>query len=283
MTKQRKINQVNYILKISFFLFLIFLSLSFTSELKGENQDFPDRLNCYFFRHLTSNAQDLLSSPLRWNRGNLLAASLASAATLAFLPVDQSIHLWVSDPAAGTGGETTRAFSAIFHPAIMCGFVSAGYLAGELSDNSSTRQAFLLAGESLLLTEMFVQALKTGLGRARPYLEEGAFSFRPINFREKRRSFPSGHAASAWAVAASLAASSKSHSIDALIYTLAAGASLSRVLLDKHFASDVLAGSLLGFFIGKKISQSLKPPSSRLNLNLLPADGGIAITINYSY
>ncbi|MCX8159789.1 MAG: phosphatase PAP2 family protein, partial [Candidatus Saccharicenans sp.] len=110
-------------------------------------------------------------------------------------------------------------------------------------------------GESLLITELLVQAGKISIGRARPYTLEGAFSFHPLTLQKRWQSFPSGHSAAAWAVAATLAGRVKSPGLRAVIYAMASGISLSRIFLDKHFASDVVAAALLGYFIGRKISQ----------------------------
>lgn len=271
--------------KLMFFFFLFQISLAFfdPSSCLAENQNFPDRLNRHFFNHLLTNTKDIFTSPQRWDKSEWLTVSLASAATAAFLPVDNSIHNWVHNNRTGTTDSVSKVFSAAGGPAVLLGIISVGYLYGELADRPGARQTFLLAGECLLLTELVVQIGKIGLGRARPYTEEGAFSFHPFNFKEKWHSFPSGHAASAWALSACLASRSSSPYLDAVLYTVAAGISLSRIFLDKHFASDVVAASLLGYFIGKKVSQHSKPTENKPALALVVNRGIIALSLNYSY
>jgi len=63
-------------------------------------------------------------------------------------------------------------------------------------------------------------------------------------------SFPSGHAASAFAVFFALALMSRSLSLQILYLVLATGVALSRVYLSQHFMMDVAAGSLLGILMG---------------------------------
>lgn len=86
-------------------------------------------------------------------------------------------------------------------------------------------------------------------------------------------------------LAACLASRSGSTVLDAALYAAAAGASLSGVFLDKHFASDVIAGSLLGYFIGEKISRSSGSTTdgNRPAVALVVNRGIIALSLSYSY
>jgi len=63
-------------------------------------------------------------------------------------------------------------------------------------------------------------------------------------------SFPSSHTVIAWSSAAVLAEEYPSRLNRFGIYTLATGVSLTRVLGQQHFPSDVLVGSAFGWMIG---------------------------------
>ncbi|MGB9906352.1 MAG: phosphatase PAP2 family protein [Candidatus Saccharicenans sp.] len=260
-----------------------FLILVKPPVLRAQQPDIPDRLNGQFLSHLAGKASQVLTSPGQWQQEDLVTAAVGSVAVLAFLPADQSIHLWVSDEPGAARYAGARIFSGLGQPVVLLGAVSSGYLFGCLSHSPETRKTFLLAAESLLLTEILVQVGKTGLGRARPYTGEGAFSFHPFNFREKWHSFPSGHSAAAWALAATLSDRVDKPWLEALLYTFATGVSLSRILLDKHFASDVLAGALLGYFTGKKISQPLKTRTPKLSVSFLASGSFVGLSLNYTY
>jgi undecaprenyl-diphosphatase len=62
-------------------------------------------------------------------------------------------------------------------------------------------------------------------------------------------SFPSGHATTAFAVAAALAWAAPARR--RLWLGVAAGVGLSRILLNAHFASDVLGGAAIGWWAGR--------------------------------
>jgi len=235
-------------------------------------------------------AKDLVSlatSPFAWHHDDWENFGLCLMAGSSFFPVDNSIHRWMKDIQESSPRliKAGRFFSAAGSPLILLSFMSGGYLAGELAGSSKTRQTFLLAGESLLLTEIYVQLLKTALGRARPYNEEGPFHFHPLNFKDRWNSLPSGHAAAAWAIASSISSTTDSCWLSGSAIILASAVSLSRIILDKHYASDVVFGSLLGYFIGRKIASSGTQKESlkygQVSFQPHVGPGFIAISINF--
>jgi PAP2 superfamily protein len=76
--------------------------------------------------------------------------------------------------------------------------------------------------------------------------------------------FPSGHAMSAWAVAKVV---SDEYSDKALIkigmYSFATAVSLSRLTAERHYASDVLVGSAVGYLIGKFVMRNHHPAEAQ--------------------
>jgi membrane-associated phospholipid phosphatase len=88
-------------------------------------------------------------------------------------------------------------------------------------------------------------ALKVIAGRARPRaLDDGVFGFHFFEVGYRFNSFPSGHAATAGAVAASIClARPAAWPLAALLWMALAG---GRVLTGSHFVSDVLAGGAVG-------------------------------------
>lgn len=106
------------------------------------------------------------------------------------------------------------------------------------------------AAEALAWTYAAVFAVKVATGRARPDAPVTGWS--GPRFDDDRHSFPSGHTAIAFAAAALLASAEPRWREEA--YAAAALVGVARVVLGRHWPSDVLAGALLGTAIGRELA-----------------------------
>jgi undecaprenyl-diphosphatase len=118
-------------------------------------------------------------------------------------------------------------------------------------------RAFALPLALAVVTQaLLVSAVKALVGRERPWIALGL----PAPFGAPHDgSFPSGHAAGNFCVAAFLAvalpaiwpqAPTRARVLTAVAVVYAALVATSRVYLGAHFPSDVLAGALLGVLVG---------------------------------
>ncbi len=102
---------------------------------------------------------------------------------------------------------------------------------------------------SIAVSGLIAQVIKHVVGRARPRRmnQWGPFHVEPFSAHGVLASFPSGHTTTAFAAAMAL-----SHLLPRMQgWWIAAAAciGLSRILVGDHYASDVVAGALLGTFI----------------------------------
>jgi undecaprenyl-diphosphatase len=117
---------------------------------------------------------------------------------------------------------------------------------GDASCRRKLPAAALAALSSAALAGVTVMLLKGLFERARPPLMDPGLD--PIGSVPGSASFPSGHAATAFAAAVAVGMVYPRFRTPLLV--LAATVAASRVYLGVHFATDVLAGSLLGAAIG---------------------------------
>jgi membrane-associated phospholipid phosphatase len=123
------------------------------------------------------------------------------------------------------------------------------FLMGHFTDSEHSKETGLLAGEAVIDANIVAEVVKLVSFRERP-LEDNAQGEFFVGKSGPNGSFISGHAVTAWSSAAVLAAEYKSPWAQVAIYSLATGTSLTRVLGQQHFPSDVLIGSATGWLIG---------------------------------
>ncbi|HUQ83312.1 MAG TPA: phosphatase PAP2 family protein [Gemmatimonadaceae bacterium] len=114
--------------------------------------------------------------------------------------------------------------------------------------------------ESVFITSATATVVRGFLGRSRPFVthDSDAHDYKPGKgfAQQSYRSYPSIHAASAFATAATLTAETARHSrraawvVGPITYSLASLPGLARMYKDKHWASDVAMGAALGAVSG---------------------------------
>lgn len=149
---------------------------------------------------------------------------------------------------------------------------AAFYFAGALTKNDRLRETGFLGAEALANSLITVNVIKIATQRERPTEGNGDGRF----FQGKGRiwnsgaGFPSGHAIETWAMA-SVIAHQYPHPriVPILAYGLATTVAGSRFAARKHFASDIVVGAAMGWFIGdyvfgKRHDPEVDPPRSKL-------------------
>lgn len=121
------------------------------------------------------------------------------------------------------------------------------YVYGELAHDDNAREVTLDGFSASLISAAVTSAIKGVVGRARPFTGHGPGYFRPF---KGDYSFPSGHATGAFAFASVIASHYDSPWVDVTAYGIAALVGISRIRLDAHWTSDVIAGGLIGGLIG---------------------------------
>ena len=123
----------------------------------------------------------------------------------------------------------------------LAGGAAAMWLFSHKNHNEHWRETGFLAGEAAISSFAAVEAMKYSLGRQRPYQGNG-----DGNFFSGGTSFPSEHAAAAWAVAGVIAHEYPGPLTKILAYGAATAVSYARVHSLNHYRSDVLIGALIG-------------------------------------
>jgi membrane-associated phospholipid phosphatase len=160
------------------------------------------------------------------------------------------------------------------------GYLIVGYVARNW-DLRETGREVLEAGVLSHLLDKYI--LKRAFGRERPFESDGQTRFKPFSSND---SFPSGHATQVFSLASVVAMRSKGWVVPTIAYTAATLVAFDRVNDRVHFASDVVAGAILGTAVGRFIvarhraaqAQGQKPTAQ---INLVPIPGGLAARVAF--
>lgn len=127
--------------------------------------------------------------------------------------------------------------------------VAGFYGFGVLADDPKAREVGVLGAEALLDSLIVVSVLKPIAGRNRPNSGDDQG-----NFFDGGPSFPSGHAIETWSLA-SVISYEYGHTkiVPIVACALAAVVTVSRFAAQQHYASDLLAGGGMGWFIGRYV------------------------------
>ncbi|MBM3202900.1 phosphatase PAP2 family protein [Candidatus Woesearchaeota archaeon] len=121
------------------------------------------------------------------------------------------------------------------------------WLTGWIVRHGYLRQAAVGCLMAALLSGLFADVFRYGLGRARPNAGVAEGLYGPT-LKARFHSFPSGHTTTAFGTAVALSILFPPMTLPAL--TLAGGVGWSRLYLDYHHPSDVLMGMVLGSSFG---------------------------------
>jgi membrane-associated phospholipid phosphatase len=225
---------------------------------------------------------------------DLVAAGIATAATLALAAFDRPIAESVSDP---TGRYQRNAFlrarsqdfNHVNEQTLTFGGLAL-YGIGRLVRQPTLADISFHAAEAVVVASTISQIVRLPLGRERPIVSGNGgskpFVFRPFRGTRSRdyRAFPSIHSASGFAAAAVLSGEVASRwpqaswYVSPLAYGLAATPGLSRMYMNQHWASDVLMGAFIGVVAGQKVVRynHTTHPRNKVNRFFLGSDAGVA-------
>ena len=201
-------------------------------------------------RDLLHDQEAIWTSPARIRAHDLAwLLPLAAATGIAFATDRHTMTDVVShDPSFNQASiDTSNALigGMIAVPVAVYGF-------GLKTQDDHARQAGVLTGESMVDGVVVEEALKLVSWRERPNVDDARGRFFQSNVGADS-SFPSSHSIIAWSAASALAAEYSAPWKQFALYSAATGVSLTRVMAQQHFPSDVLVGSSLGWLIGHNV------------------------------
>ncbi len=224
----------------------------------------------YNFSQFGKEIWGFIKQPTRWEGSDWLKLGLLGAGKFLVMQVDQPVRdavqrdqrYYRSVPIEGG-----RMWGEFYTPVLLFGGFGIHSL---LTDDMGTRKIAFEIGQASLYAGVTVHLLKSFIGRARPYVNEGPRSFHPFSsllFQQDYQSLPGGHNAVAFVVSTVLSRNAKPAWLKGLAYVPAVLTFVSRVYQDQHWTSDDFLGAAVGYLVATWVVDLHEREDSRIRIS----------------
>jgi membrane-associated phospholipid phosphatase len=216
------------------------------------------KINGKYLLSYWTDTKTIAAAPFHWKGKQWLTFTGVVGATALVYVYDDEIYNFFQDNRTSTKDNISKNFiepwgSGLYSVPLLAGI----YLTG--SKNSRHKNIALTGIKAYVLSGGATFILKHAFHRHRPSDNEPPnpnLWDGPYPFTSDYTSFPSGHTATAFAIASVLAHGYKDKLWIVLSsYSVATLVGFSRIYQGEHWASDVLVGAALGTFIGTTLSR----------------------------
>jgi membrane-associated phospholipid phosphatase len=215
-----------------------------------------------------------------FNHRDLFIAGALTATTFALFPVDKQIAARLQDSSTQANKFFSNSAKGVEMIASPGAYIIGGglYLVGRVGNMPRIADLGWHGTEAVLVGDGIAFMMKGLMGRSRPFVASGPrdFDWGGGFTSSDLQSFPSGHSTTAFAAAAAVTDETtiwwprSTWIIGPVMYGGATLVGLSRMYHNKHWASDVALGALIGTFSGKKVVMaSHDNPNNFLDRTLL--------------
>ena len=234
-------------MRIRFIFCILFLSILSGSLAAQEGS--------YMQRYLLSYPESMvyaIKQPTQWEAEDWFTATGVLAVGVALYFVDENLHEWMHDQQSRCLDVSSSVLENFGDYKLLLPAASLTALGGYIFKDGKVVDTGMMSLKSMLMAGASTRTIQLVSGRNRPLQEQGhGFNFgKSLNW--DKDSFPSGHSTLVWSLAPILAQQYGEQSwVAPTVYTLASLTSLSRIYDDKHWASDVFVGAVIGFLSAK--------------------------------
>jgi hypothetical protein len=201
-------------------------------------------------RNVLHDQPGIWTSPLHIRKDDLVWLLPLGAASGVAIATDRRVlrDIVSHDPSLNndsTNASNVAVGSMLAVPAVLYGY-------GHFHADDHARETGLLGAEAIVDGVVVEQGMKLIFWRERPYMDQGRGKFFQSSVGIDS-SFPSSHAVLAFATASVIAQEYPRPLTQFAIYAAATGVSLTRLMGQQHFPSDLLVGSAAGWLVGRYV------------------------------
>lgn len=234
------------------------------------------------WRLLVVDAGHIFSAPVHWTGHDWAVFGIGAASVVGLTFADKHLR---TEALRGDSPLETRLANDFryFGNYAAFGVLGAFYVGGRIAnDNKAQETALDGLIASILGGGIIATALKEVTGRYRPSTHKGVYTFKPFS---GNASFPSGESTEAFAAGSVIATEYPHLWVEIPCYGIASLVAFARMREDAHWASDVVAGALIGTTVGRAVVHLNQRLRARLNVSVSPliSPGAQGLTIRTAF
>ena len=237
-----------------FFVLVVMLATEFVAQAQTTVAPSPAptvaparSLEREFFKNILRDQKAIWTSPFHLERKDAKWMIPAGIGMGALITTDRMTGDEIAE--FDRGVTASRVISYAGSTSGLAAVAATFYIVGRRTNNVRARETGILSAEAALDSLIVGEALKGASQRARP----DAVRERS-EFFDGGTSFPSGHSIQAWSVATVIANEyHDNRKVQIASYGVASAVSVARFTAGKHYISDVVVGSALGYLIGRYV------------------------------
>lgn len=222
------------------------------------------RLNKDYIKSFIPALTYTLSRPAHWDKKDWTRFSLLAAGTGAMLLADGEIRRIAQRNRSNVGESFARVVEPFGNTYGLYLF-PAMYVVGTISKQPKIASAGLTGAKALAISTVIYTASKKLIRRNRPDAAHSSWDYAAPFAKPGYTSSPSGHSNTIFTAATILALEFRQHKwVGPLAYTIASATAVSRIYHNRHWASDVVLGSLMGHFVTKAVWKASQKKPKRI-------------------
>ncbi|MEL0651094.1 phosphatase PAP2 family protein [Algibacter sp. TI.3.09] len=231
------------------------------------------------------------SRPTKWKGKQWIDFAGIAAGTALLTLADDEIDHWSDGFRSAIPNNVLHFGGKTANPEGNYSLSGAVYFTGLFIKNEKIRRTGVLMLASTITGGFLQQVTVRVLGRARPLTGESANGFDPLTLKKVNNydSFFSGHTILSFANAYAIAKQFKSPWVKAGIYTIGSIPGFTRIVISKHWFSDVALGTVMSILIVESIDkyldsrydQKYNNKNKKVNWDLSFAPGQIGVNLQF--
>ena len=235
-----------------------------------------------FGKRLLADLLALVTKPAHMDARDWTNLGFGTLAVVGTATLDPRVRTWAQDHRSTSSDDLATSIRPLGQWGAFA-VLGATWLSGKVwSQPSLTSTAEDGLEAAIVAAGVVTPVLKEVVGRQRPSYGTGHATFKPFS---GGASFPSGDVTLAFSVASVFAAHASSLWVKGTAWGLAGLVGWERIHLDRHWASDVVAGALIGSAVGNWVVRRHEPGGTTSAWAVAPSfgPGEVGMTVARSW